>query len=156
MVCAALVAAVSSTHMALGQVPSDHDALLAGTESGELRQAEANGYPSPRRVLELEKELRLTDAQKKALKEVADEARPRAVELGKRIVGVEGEMNDAFRTGMVSEQSIKDDADQIGRLRGKLRAVFLTARLKARKALTPEQLSLYKNLKTPAQAPKQK
>src|ERR1041384_6260230 len=104
MVCAALVAAVSSTHMALGQVPSDHDALLAGTESGELRQAEANGYPSPRRVLELEKELRLTDAQKKALKEVADEARPRAVELGKRIVGVEGGMNDAFRTGMVREE----------------------------------------------------
>ncbi len=153
---AALAAAVFTSQTAFGQVPSDHDMLLAGAETGEIRPAEANWYPSPTRALELEKELRLTEAQKKTLKEAADEARPRAIELGKRIVGVEGELNDAFRSGMVSEQSIKDDADQIGRLRGKLRAVFLTARLKARRILTPEQLNIYKNLKPQTQTPKKK
>jgi Spy/CpxP family protein refolding chaperone len=98
-------------------------------------------------VLELEKDLKLTEAQVKSLRAASEEMRLRAIELGKRIVGVEGELNDAFRTGLVSEQSVRDDAEQIGRLRGKLRAVHLAARLKTRRILTPEQLNTLRNLK---------
>jgi Spy/CpxP family protein refolding chaperone len=140
--------------VSLAQVPSDRETLLSGGESAPERPAELGGYPGPGRVLELEKELQLTDAQKKTLRSVADEMRLRAIELGKRIVGVEEELNDAFRTGLVSEQSVRDDAEQIGRLRGKLRAVHLTARLKTRRILTPEQLTTLRNIKSKEPATK--
>lgn len=153
--CACMVYFALHTPVAVAQVPADRDLLLGGGESGQERPAEVNGFPGPARVLELDKQLRLTDEQKKSLRAIADDMRKRAVELGKRIVGIEEELNEAFRTGMVNEQSIRDDAEQIGRLRGKLRTVRLTAHFRARKVLTAEQLSAYRNLKSQKQEQKQ-
>src|SRR5258708_26075882 len=90
---------------ALSQVPSDRDVLLSGTESAPERTAELGGYPAPGRMLELEKELHLTGPQVKSLRAVSEEMRLRAIQLGKRIVGEEQELNAAFRTGLVSDQS---------------------------------------------------
>ena len=152
--CVVLLSLAVRVPTALSQVPPDRDPLLSGSESAQERPAELSGYPAPGRVLELEKELQLSDAQKKSLRAVSDEMRLRSIELGKRIVGVEEELNDAFRTGLVSEQSVRDDAEQIGRLRGKLRAVHLAARLKTRRILTTEQLLSLRNLKSKEAAPK--
>jgi len=154
VLCVCTLAFIVCVPFARSQVPSDRDVLLGGAESGQQRPAEINGFPGPGRLLELEKELHLTDAQKKSLRAISGETRTRAIELGKRIIGIEEELNDAFRTGLVSEQSIRDDAEQIGRLRGKLRAVHLASHLKARKILTPEQISACRNLKSKEQAPK--
>ena len=151
---ACILAAACWTTFALSQVPTDRDALLSGAESGQVRPAESNGFAGPERLLELEKDLHLTDAQKKSLRSLAADVHARAVELGKRIAGIEVELNDAFRTGLVSEESVRDDADQIGRLRGKLRGVHLAARLKARRILTPEQISAFRNLKSPPEGAK--
>lgn len=152
--CFSILSLAVSVPAVRGQVPPDREVLLSGGEPASERPAELTGYPAPGRVLELEKDLKLTEAQVKSLRAASEEMRLRAIELGKRIVGVEGELNDAFRTGLVSEQSVRDDAEQIGRLRGKLRAVHLAARLKTRRILTPEQLNTLRNLKSKEPAAK--
>jgi Spy/CpxP family protein refolding chaperone len=142
-----LFSVICCAPFAAAQVPPDRDLLLAGSETGQVRPADANGFPGPRRLLELEKDLTLTPGQKKSLLTLAEETQKRAAELGKRIVRVEEEQYDAFRTGLVSEQSVREDAEQIGRLRGKLRGIHLVAHLKAKKLLTADQRALYRKLK---------
>ncbi|MBI4548098.1 MAG: hypothetical protein HY707_08965 [Ignavibacteriae bacterium] len=121
--------------------------MLNAEGMGQAMVAEMNGYPGPKHVLELAKELNLTDQQKKSVREAYEEMRARARELGKRIIDIEQEMNDAFRNGLVSAKSLSDDAEQIGRLRGRLRGVHLVAHLRTKDILTTKQLELYKKLR---------
>jgi Spy/CpxP family protein refolding chaperone len=133
--------------VAAAQVPSDRDALLAGEGAGQGMAAEMNGYPGPKHVLDLAAALSLNPEQKRQITAVYKEMSARAKELGTRIVRVEDELNTAFRQGLVSERSVKDDAEQIGRLRGRLRAVHLTAHLKTKELLSRQQLDLYKSMR---------
>ena len=131
----------------IAQVPTDRDALLSGEGAGQGMFAESHGYPGPKHVLDLEKELQLTDAQKKSVQKIFDDMHTRAKDVGARIVEIEEELNDAFKTGLVSEKSVMDDNEQIGKLRGKLRTIHLTAHLKTKKILTADQLEKYKKLR---------
>ena len=72
----------------------------------------------------------------------------RAKELGKQIVGIEKELNDAFAQGLVNQKSVGNDCEEIGRLRGRLRAVHLTAHMKAKSVLNESQLALYRKLRS--------
>ena len=132
---------------ALSQVPPDRDGLLKGEGMGQAKYAEMNGYPGPKHVLELADKLRLTESERKSIQAIHDEMSTRAKDLGQRIVDVEEELNNAYKEGLVSEKSVRDDAEQIGRLRGKLRAVHLKAHLKTKKILTQAQIDLYKKLR---------
>jgi len=134
-------------HIALSQVPPDRDGLLNAEGMGQARVAELNGYPGAKHVLELAKELSLTEGQKKSVREIYEEMRTRVKELGKRIIDIEEEMNDAFKDGLVSAKSISDDAEQVGKLRGRLRAVHLVAHLRTKNVLTTKQIELYKKLR---------
>jgi Spy/CpxP family protein refolding chaperone len=129
------------------QVPADRDVLLNAEGAGQAKYAETNGYPGPKHVLDLADTLKLNQMQRNKVKEIFNEMESRAKELGQRIVRIEEEMNTAFRQGLVNEKSIKDDAEQIGRLRGRLRAVHLSAHLKTKEILSKEQRDLYKILR---------
>jgi Spy/CpxP family protein refolding chaperone len=131
----------------LAQIPADRDVLLNAEGAGQAKYAEMNGYPGPKHVLDLADTLKLNQMQKKKVKEIFNEMESRAKELGQRIVRIEEEMNTAFRQGLVNEKSIKDDSEQIGRLRGRLRAVHLVAHLKTKELLSKEQRDLYKVLR---------
>ena len=133
------------------QVPPDRDGLLNGEGMGQAQYAEMNGYPGPKHILDLADKLKLTDTQKKSIQEIYQEMSLRAKELGKRIIGVEEEMHEAFRTGLVNESSVRDDAEQIGRMRGKLRAVHLIAHIRAKKFMTDDQIALYTKLRAEEQ-----
>ncbi len=139
-------------HTALAQIPADHDALARGDEMPQSKTLDSYGYLNPNNALARSAELRLTEEQKRSLTTIAGEMRSRAMDLGQRIIGIEKELDEAMRTGMVSEKSISDDSEQIGRLRGRLRSVFLTARLKTRAVLTGTQLELLR--KSPSGAEK--
>jgi Spy/CpxP family protein refolding chaperone len=134
--------------IASAQIPADKDALLAGDAAGQAKFAEANGYPGPKQVLDLGAVLNLTADQKRRVSEIYKATDARARELGKRIVRVEDELNTAFRQGLVSERSVNDDAEQIGRLRGKLRAVHLTARMRTKDVLTRAQIDMMKSMRS--------
>lgn len=133
--------------LAVAQVPPDKDVLLKGEGAGQGLAAETNGYPGPKHVLDLAAPLSLTPDQKRQLTAMYKDMSARAKELGVRIVRVEEELTTAFRQGLVSDRSVRDDTEQIGRLRGRLRAVHLTAHLKTKDLLTKRQLDLYKSLR---------
>jgi Spy/CpxP family protein refolding chaperone len=128
-------------------VPADRDGLLQGEGMGQGVLAEELGFPGPNQVLELAKELELTADQVKAIKAIHAEMTTRAKELGARIIRIEGELHDAFQQNMLSERSVRDDAEQIGRLRGRLRATHLVAHLKTKAILTQKQLDRYAKLR---------
>ena len=133
--------------LAQAQIPADKDDLLGGEGAGQAKCAEMNGYPGPKHVLDVATMLNLTPDQKRRVTEIYKAMDARARELGKRIVRVEDELNTAFRQGLVSERSVNDDAEQIGRLRGKLRAVHLTAHLKTKDVLTRTQIDMVKSMR---------
>ncbi len=139
---------------AAAQVPPDRDGLLAGDAMGQAAVAEMNGCPNPAKLLEAAKTLKLTPTQTSGVEAIVRDLRTRAVDLGKRIVAVEEELSDAFKSGLVSEKTIQETADQIAKLRGKLRALHLAAAFKARAILTDEQMRAYAALKPAGKAPK--
>ena len=132
---------------AFSQVPSDKAGLLSGEGMGQGEYAEQTGYPGPKHVLDLGEKLKLTDTQRQSIQRLYDEMSTRAKELGKQVVRVEQELRDALAGGLVSEKSIQSDCEDIGRLRGKLRAVHLAAHLKTKSMLTETQLALYRKLR---------
>ena len=134
-------------NFALSQIPPDRGSLLNAEGKGQAKYAEMNGYPGPKHILDHAKELQLTDAQTKSIQRIYTEMSARAKELGQRIVGIEEELNDAFKSGLVSEKSVRDDAEQIGKLRGRLRGVHLITNLKAKSVLTTSQLETCRKLR---------
>jgi Spy/CpxP family protein refolding chaperone len=132
------------------QVPADHDALQAGEGMGLAAYAEANGYPGPKHVLDLAKDLEISPPQKKAIQDIYDQTKLRAKELGERIISVEEELNDAFKGGLASDKSVREIVDQIETLRAKLRTLHLVAHLKTKSFLSGDQLVVYKRLRLSA------
>ncbi len=135
---------LSILNFVLSQVPSDRTALLNGDEGTQAKVAETLGYPSPKSIIEQAGTLKLSDAQRKSINEIYIESVSRAKDLGKQIVKIEEELHEALQTGFVNEKSLADDAQQIGRLRGRLRGVFLAAHHKTQKMLTSTQIELWK------------
>ena len=128
------------------QIPSDRNALLNGLEGDYGKTAEINSYPSPKSLLELATTLNLSSIQKSRLSDIHNSTVARAKQLGKEIVQIENELNQAFQGRIINEKSCADDALQIGRLRGKLRGVILNSHIKAKAVLNDSQLSMYKKL----------
>ena len=131
----------------LAQIPSDRDGLLSAEGMGQAKYAEMNGYPGPKHVLDLADKLQLSDVQKKSVQAIYNEMSTRAKEIGKQIVRIEEEMSDAFARNFAVEKSVRDDSEEIGRLRGKLRSVHLIAHLKTKPLLTAKQVEIYNTLR---------
>ncbi len=142
-----LLAVCALSTPAAAQVPADRNALLNGETAGQATTAEINGYPGTAFVLEHTKELQLSSGQIQAVLKVKEETLSRAKELGKRIVQIEQELDEAFKSGMLNERSIQDDSEQIGKLRGRLRAVHLAANYRTKSLLTQVQLEKYRALR---------
>ena len=142
-----LVMCFVSTGVLQAQIPADRDGLLNAEGMGQAKFAELNGYPGPKHVLELGDKLQLSDEQKKTVTAAYNDMATRAKDIGKQIVRIEGELNDAFARNFVNEKSVRDDAEEIGRLRGKLRSVHLNAHLRTKALLTAKQIEMYKTLR---------
>jgi Spy/CpxP family protein refolding chaperone len=129
------------------QVPADREGLFNSEGMGQATYAEMNGYPGPKHVLELEKDLELTDSQSKVVQSIFNEMRFAAMGLGKLIVSKEEDLNEVFSKGTATVKTVQEVSEQIGKLRGRLRAVHLEAHLKTRRVLTKEQIETYKRLR---------
>jgi len=140
------VITVFSSVLLLAQIPPDRNALLNGVEGDYGKTAELNNYPSPKNLLALATTIGLSAAQKSRLSDIQNSTVARAKQLGKEIVQIENELHRAFQARVVNEKSCADDAQQIGRLRGRLRGVFLAAHIRAKAVLNESQLSMYKKI----------
>lgn len=121
--------------------------LLAGNGAGYALAAELNSYPGPKHVLDLSKELHLTQSQVKEIKEQFAQMQKEAKEIGKQIVSLEKEMDEAFASGNMAAEELNRFTWQIGESEGKLRETHLRTHLTMKEILTAEQIVHYNELR---------
>lgn len=121
--------------------------LLAGDGLGFALAAELNGVPGPLHALEMADELGLSDDQEQAVRAIETRMRERARELGARIMDLEGELDRRFAHGHATVVDVERLTAQIGRVRGELRAVHLSAHLDTSEVLEAAQIEAYRRLR---------
>src|SRR5262245_48520801 len=121
--------------------------LLEARGMGRAKAAELNSCPGPSHVLQLTKELALSDAQRTATEALYAEMRAKAQPIGRHIIEAESDLDRAFVSGQIDLPSMRDRTRVIAILQGELRAVHLDAHLRQRELLTPEQIARYDALR---------
>ena len=120
---------------------------LEGSGMGLAKAAELNGYPGPKHVLGLAVELALSDDQRSTTESVFTDMLNDAQRLGALIVAAEAELDEAFRTGQATAQTVDRLTHEVARLQGDLRAVHLRAHLAQARILSAEQIRHYAELR---------
>lgn len=121
--------------------------LLAGQGWGLAKPAEFNGYPGPRHVLDAAATLGLTDGQRKDIQQAFDDMLARARQLGEAYVEAERALDEAFKSGAITADMLRERLEAAERLRSELREAHLEAHLKITPLLTDEQIRKYAELR---------
>ena len=121
--------------------------LLAGHGWGLAKPAEFNGYPGPAHVLELAKELQLTESQRSWIEKAFERMQLRAKSIGARYVSAERALDDVFRSGKADAGRLQTRLRDAERLRAELRRVHLAAHLEVTPLLSHEQRKKYAELR---------
>jgi Spy/CpxP family protein refolding chaperone len=121
--------------------------LLNGEGMGMARAAELNHYPGPRHVLDLTSQLQLSEVQRNKAQKIYDRMHEEAVQLGRKILHKEEELDHIFKKGEIDSNNLKTLVMEIGRLRGELRLVHLSAHLEMKRVLSREQIEKYDELR---------
>jgi Spy/CpxP family protein refolding chaperone len=141
-------AAAPAAHGAAKSLPPDEVAsLLAGEGMGLARAAEMNHYPGPRHLLDVENEIGLSEQQRAAIRRIYIETIDNARKVGRKVVGAEAELSEAFVRGAITEARLRSLVMKVSELRGQLRLIHLAAHLKTKKLLTAEQVEKYETLR---------
>lgn len=130
--------------------PEDIKSLQTGTGDafgGMAKLAELNGYPGPRHVLDLTSELKLSDDQRKNITTIYDDMKEKAIELGQKIVNIERIANEEFVNKSITDTQMKQLILKSSEIYGHLRYTHLNTHLRMLDILTPEQITLYNNLR---------
>jgi Spy/CpxP family protein refolding chaperone len=133
---------------------SDDDiaALRNADGMGLAKAAELNGYPGPRHVLVLARELRLNENQKEQVSAIGDRMSAAARPLGAELIERERDLDRLFARNEVTPEGLAAATAAIGEIQGRLRAVHLAAHLETRAVMTPEQIARYQELRGYADA----
>jgi hypothetical protein len=126
--------------------------LKAGRGMGYALAAELNGYPGPAHVLELSKELSLSEAQRRQVEAMFANMKAEAIPLGERLIALETDLDRQFASKAITPVSLKTAMDRIGATQGELRAAHLKYHLMILDALTPQQVVRYSELRGYANA----
>ena len=125
----------------------DIAALRHGDGMGLAKAAELNGYPGPKHVLMLAKELKVTEAQERQVKAIYDRMSAAAKPLGAELIERERTLDQLFAKGEITPDRLAAEIAGIAELESRLRSVHLSAHLETRALLNPDQISLYKQLR---------
>ena len=125
----------------------DIAALRNGDGMGLAKAAELNGYPGPRHVLALVRELKLTEAQAAQVTAVRDRMSAAARPLGDELIDRERGLDRLFAEREITPERLTAAAAAIGDLQGRLRVVHLAAHLETRAVLSAEQIAHYDKLR---------
>lgn len=126
---------------------ADIQSLLAGEGMSLALAAELNGYPGPRHVLEMAEALGLEPDQREVTERVMSDMLAEAQELGARIVAAERALDEAFSSGTVSEEGVREAVAELADLQGQLRAAHLVAHIAMMEVLTTHQVHRYSELR---------
>jgi len=128
---------------------SDDDiaALQNGEGMGMAKAAELNGYPGPKHVLDLARQLQLTDGQWRGVQAIFDRMSAAAKPLGGELIAQEQALDQLFAKGDITPDRLAAATAAIAELQGRLRAVHLSAHLETRALLNPDQVARYQLLR---------
>jgi len=127
--------------------------LKAGRGMSLALAAELNGYPGPKHVLELAKELNLTEPQRLRTQQLYEAMTAEAVPLGQQLIAAETDLDRQFSGRTVTDTSLAATTATIGATQGQLRAAHLKYHLAMMDVLTPEQVAHYRELRGYGNAP---
>ena len=125
---------------------AEREAIEKGEGFGMALAADQNGYPGPKHVLDMKKELKLTPAQEAAMQKLMAQMKEKALAKGKDVLLAEKRLGEYFAQGK-SEDELREETYRVSSLRAELRWVHLSAHLAARKILTAEQTAAYQHLR---------
>ena len=126
---------------------ADIAALRGGEGIGLAKAAELNGYPGPRHVLDLARELGLDETQKQQVAAVRDRMSVAARALGATLIEREAALDQLFARGEVTPERLNAEMAAIGDAQARLRAAHLRAHIETRSILNTEQVARYNRLR---------
>jgi Spy/CpxP family protein refolding chaperone len=127
--------------------------LQAGGGWGMAKAAELNGVPGPAHLLQMRNEIGLSAQQESAIQAIFEDMRARAVAEGARLIALERALDALFRSGGVSEASLRQQLQRIEASRHELRYIHLAAHLTTPALLSEAQLARYRTLRGYADDP---
>jgi len=122
-------------------------AYLSGAGFGMAKAAELNGYPGPKHVLELSKELQLSPSQQQATEKLYQQMHEQAMLVGKKLVELESNLAASFQSRKINASSLKSQLQELADTKSELRYIHLFAHLQEAEVLTPGQTLLYNQLR---------
>ena len=122
-------------------------ALRKGEGMGMAKAAELNGYPGPKHVLDLARQLQLTDGQRRRVQAIFDRMSAAAKPLGGELITQEQALDQLFAKGDITPDRLAAATAAIAELQGRLRAVHLSAHVETRALLNPDQIASYEQLR---------
>lgn len=125
----------------------DVAALRQGQGMGFAKAAELNGYPGPMHTLELAEPLQLKPEQRAATRQLMDDHKARARDLGEAIVQAEAVLDRLFAERQATPERVRDATQRIALLQAQLRAEHLNTHLAQTALLSPEQTQRYAELR---------
>jgi len=121
--------------------------LERGGGWGLAKAAELNGVPGPAHLLEMRKEIGLSNDQISKLQAIFDDMKSKAIKAGKHLIALERELEEAFRAGPVSDDQLKKLLAGVEASRSALRYIHLAAHLTSPPLLTRQQIQAYNKLR---------
>ncbi|MDP9469322.1 MAG: hypothetical protein M3Q71_01460 [Chloroflexota bacterium] len=82
-----------------------------------------------------------------SVQQIADEMRGAVIPAGERYLAALQALEEAFRAGSLTEETLPGQVAEVSRLEGELVAAHLVAHLQTAKVLTPDQVALYQQLR---------
>lgn len=155
IVTAAAVGAIAGVSVYSSMQPGEIKAMSAqevddylnARGMGFAKAAELNHYPGPRHVLDLSKELELTEEQTRKTQALFDAMKAQAAPLGKQLVDKERELDGMFAGGKADATAVERVVNEIGALRAKIRFAHLATHIEQKALLTHHQVMKYDELR---------
>lgn len=121
--------------------------LRRGGGWGLAKAAELNGVPGPAHLLEMRDQIGLTGEQVAAIQAIFEDMRSKAIAEGERLIEREQALEDLFRSGTVTDATLRHHLQQIEDSRRELRYIHLAAHLTTPPLLNDAQLTHYRALR---------
>lgn len=121
--------------------------LSEGQGWGLAKAAELNGIPGPAHLLEMKKEINLTEQQIGKIQQLYNEMNRKARKLGNRLIELEADLNNAFARRKINKHKLLEKLSAIEKVRKDLRYVHLVTHLETPSILNASQIERYNQLR---------
>lgn len=127
-------------------MPAQNEDCYVYNNDRYMALAEANLYPSPKKVLDNAQQLQLTDKQASQTQHIYDEMTQFASQLEDKLRSKQQLLDRLFINGTIDDDKLASVLTKISVIETKLRYVHLRAHLQQKAVLTDQQLQQYKML----------